>query len=97
MTLSVQGPAVLGECVVRTTEHRGHTIEEVAEIAMEKVMHISEKAPSVIRDQAEAFKKELESVLVTYMKMAVEQDRATLCAKIREAGHPELAAHLRRV
>jgi|TARA_R110002020_G_scaffold53049_1_gene148678 hypothetical protein len=89
--------AFVGDPVVRTTENRGHTLEEVSDMAIDRIMSVSSKAPPVIRDQAEAFKRELKSVLLFYMKMAVEQDRATVCAKIREAGSPELALYLRGV
>ena len=85
------------EVFVKTTDNRGHTLEEVSDMAIDKIMSVSSKAPPVIRDQAEAFKRELKSVLLFYMKMAVEQDRATVCAKIREAGSPELALYLRGV
>ena len=58
-------------------------------------MSVSENAPQPIRDQAQVFKKDLETVIVYYMQMAVTEEKATIAAKLREAGYPELAENLR--
>jgi len=75
---------------VHTTQYRGHTPEEIANFALEKIMYVSKDASPLIRDQAEAFKEHIRAVLVQYLKQAVKSDRTTLANKLREAGHSEL-------
>ena len=80
---------------VRTANNGGHSVEAIAEMCADKLMTVSETAPDVIRAQAEAFKAEMLNVVQQYIKMAVKEDRATMCAKIQEAGFPDLAEQLR--
>ena len=75
---------------VHTTEGRGHTPEELANFAVDKIMYVSKDANPLIRDQAEAFKGYIRQVLVKYLKQAVKSDRTTLANRLREAGHSEL-------
>tara|TARA_R110002126_G_scaffold258939_4_gene401964 strand:- start:6489 stop:6776 length:288 start_codon:yes stop_codon:yes gene_type:complete len=82
---------------VRTANNGGHTIDQVSEMCADRIMTVSETAPDVIKAQAEAFKAEILNVVRQYIKMAVKEDRATMCAKIQEAGFPDLAEQLRRL
>jgi hypothetical protein len=82
---------------VRAANNGGHSVEAIAEMCADKLMTVSETAPDVIRAQAEAFKAEMLNVVRQYIKMAVKEDRATMCAKIQEAGFPDLAEQLRRL
>ena len=82
---------------VRTANNGGHSVEAIAEMCADKLMTVSETAPDVIRAQAEAFKADMLNVVQQYIKMAVKEDRATMCAKIQEAGFPDLAEQLRRL
>ena len=75
---------------VHTTSGRGHTPEEVAEFALDKIMYVSKDANPLIREQAEAFKGYIRQVLVKYLKQAVQSDRTTLANRLREAGHSDL-------
>ena len=75
---------------VHTTQYRGHTPEEIANFALEKIMYVSKNANPLIREQAEAFKEHIRAVLVKYLKQAVKSDRTTLANRLREAGHSEL-------
>jgi hypothetical protein len=75
---------------VHTTSGRGHTPEEVAEFALDKIMYVSKDANPLIREQAEAFKDYIRQVLVKYLKQAVQSDRTTLANRLREAGHSDL-------
>ena len=79
-----------GEVKVITTDGRGHTPEEIAELALDKIMYVSEDANPLIKDQAQAFKNHIRWVLVHYMKKAVQSDRTTLANRLREAGHSDL-------
>ena len=75
---------------VHTTSGRGHTPEEVAEFALDKIMYVSKDANPLIREQAEAFKGYIRQVLIKYLKQAVQSDRTTLANKMRKAGHSDL-------
>ena len=75
---------------VHTTEGRGHTPEELADMAIDKIIYVSKDANPLISDQAEAFKSYIRQVLVKYLKQAVTSDRTTLANKLRQAGHSDL-------
>jgi len=75
---------------VHTTSYRGHTPEEIAEFALDKIMYVSKDANPLIKEQAEAFKGHIRHVLVHHLKQAVKSDRTTIANKLREAGHSEL-------
>lgn len=75
---------------IHTTSYRGHTPEEIAEFALDKILYVSKDANPLIREQAEAFKVHIRLVLIRYLKQAVKSDRTTLANKLREAGHSEL-------
>jgi len=75
---------------VHTTQGRGHTPEELADFAMQKIMYVSKDANPLIKEQAEAFKGYIRQVLVKYLKQAVTSDRTTLANKLRQAGHSDL-------
>ena len=85
----------VGNVDVQTTNNRGLSVEEVAQRAVDKILYVAENAPEPIKDQANAFKDTVRGVIVYYMQHAVDQDRATIAAKLREAGYPELAKNLR--
>ena len=85
----------VGEVSVATTHNRGFSIEEAAQQAVDKILYVSKDAPEPLREQAVAFKDTVREVIVYYMKHAVDKDRATIAAKLRESGFPELAKNLR--
>lgn len=75
---------------VMTTQGRGFTPEEVADRAVNKIISVGSQTHPAIRDQAEAFKENIRSVLVFYINEAVQSDRVTLANRLKKAGHPEL-------
>lgn len=88
--ISSAGGALLGDIKAVAVSGRGFTPEEVAEMALEKIVYIGEGSHPVIRDQAEAFRSQIRAVLVRYMRQAVTSHNTTLANRLREAGHPEL-------
>ena len=66
-------------------------------MAVEKIIHVSDGTVAPLRDQAHAFKGHIEAILCHYMKFAIEQDRATMCAELRKAGYDDLAKHFRSI
>ena len=82
---------------MHTTENRGFTPEEVAARCADKIVAVAETAPPAIRDQARAYKKNIERVVAQYMQEAVRSDRTTVYNALNDAGHPELADAIRRL
>ncbi len=93
--LDVSGAGSVGRIDVLTSDNKGHSIEEVAQMAADRILYVADEAPPPIRDQAIAFKDTLKQTLIYYMRQAVEQDRATICAKLRQNGYSDLADNLR--
>ena len=82
---------------VVTTQNRGQTPEEVAERCINKIVGISATADPVIRQQAEAYKMQIEQVIVHYMKQAIQSDRTTVYNVLLDAGEQKLADLIRRL
>ena len=80
---------------VVTTQNRGHTPEEVAELCINKIVGISATADPIIRQQAEAFKTQIKQVVIHYMKQAIQSDRTTVYNALLDAGEPKLADLIR--
>jgi hypothetical protein len=84
------GGALLGQITAISVSGRGFTPEEVAEMALDKIIYIGESSHPALRNQAEAFRDQIRTVLVKYMRQAVVSHNTTLANKLRDAGHPEL-------
>jgi hypothetical protein len=98
MTLAMSSNLPAGFRVeVKTTSGRGHTPEEVAAMCADRIVSVSETAPPELREQAKAFKAQVEQLLVFYMRKAVSSDRTTVYNTLKDAGHPELAELIRRL
>lgn len=90
MGLSVGSDIVAGNVRVITTHGRGATPEEVAERALDKIIHVGDKSHPLLRDQAHAFQDNLRHLLVFYMYEAINSHNTTVSNRLREAGHPEI-------
>ena len=82
---------------VRTTTGRGFSSEELAQQCAEKIVGISDSAPSEILDQAIAFRHQVARTVEAYLKQAVQSDRTTVYNALRDAGHLQLADLIRRL
>lgn len=82
---------------VLTTSGRGMTADEVTELALNKLISISDTAPPAIAEQARAFRERMRLVIVYYMRQAIASDRTTVYNILRDAGHPDLAETIRRL
>jgi hypothetical protein len=83
--------------MVKTTQERGFTVEEIAEDLLNKLLFISSEAHPPIREQAEAFKHQIRPAIIHYMKQAVRSDRTTLAAEFSKQGHHQMAEIIRRL
>ena len=95
--LGSEGNAGVSDPLVFTTTNRGHSPEEMAEMAMNKIMVVSQDAPPVIRDQALAHREKLKNVLVVYMNKMAQSERTTIWALLKKQGHDDLADIIRRL
>tara|TARA_R100001224_G_scaffold86724_2_gene55806 strand:- start:35 stop:328 length:294 start_codon:yes stop_codon:yes gene_type:complete len=82
---------------IQTTNNRGQTPEEVAERCVNKIIGISDNAHPAIKDQAHAYRKEMEKIIAIYMKQAIKSDRTTVYNAIKDSGNPKLAEYIRRM
>jgi|TARA_R110002012_G_scaffold152473_2_gene312471 hypothetical protein len=90
-------PSEIGDAVVFTSDNRGHSPEQIAEMALNKIMTVSDTAPPVIRDQAYAHRQRLKEVLVFYMNKMCQSERTTIWALMKQQGHDDMAEIIRRL
>ena len=62
--LQANGEGGLGTVSVFTSTNGGHTPEQVAEMALNRIIQENESAPSVIKEQALAYKGRLREILI---------------------------------
>jgi hypothetical protein len=86
---------MVGSVVVHTADYRGHTPEELAQLALDKMIYVGDNAHPLIADQARAFKEGLRTILIHYLKMAQESERTTICGHLIKGGHADLAEIIR--
>ena len=87
----------VGDLGVKTTHNRGHTVEEVAKMATDKLISVSDTAPGSIRAQAHAFKNQCHRIIAYYMKEAIKNHICTICNQLEAQGHKDLANIIRRL
>jgi hypothetical protein len=83
-------PTSMGSVFVETTQKRGWTPDELAARAADKIIYVGDQSHPAVQAQARAFKESVKHVVAFYLREAVEQDRATMAVRLREAGHPDL-------
>ena len=94
---SFESDTQIGNLGVTTTEYRGHTVEEVADMATKKIVSVSDDAPAPIREQAHAFEKVCKKVIAYYMQQAVNNPICTICNLLEKQGRKDLANIIRRL
>jgi len=95
--ISVFSGVETGSVNVMTSDEGGLNTEQIVELAMDKIMKVSDTAPPAIRDQAEAFQNHLRVVLYQYMELARREERASIANKMNKAGNSEMADLVRRI
>ena len=94
---SLDSETEVGNLNVTTTNNRGHTVEEVAEMATKRLVSISDEAPAPIRAQAHAFREACKQVVAYYMAEAIKNHMCTICNQLEQQGHKDLANIIRRL
>jgi len=87
----------IGNALVFTSNDGGHSPEDMAEMALNKIMMVSDTAPPVIREQAYAHRQRLKEVLVFYMNKMCQSERTTIWALMKKQGHEDMAEIIRRL
>jgi hypothetical protein len=72
----------VGSVFVNTTQNRGFTPEEVAQRCADKIISVGNDSHPAIREQAIAFKENIQEIVTFYIKEAIRNDRATLAAQL---------------
>ena len=94
---SLESDLSIGSLGVTTTDYKGHSIEEVAEMATNKIVSISDKADPMIKAQAHAFKDRTKMVVAYYIQEGVKNHICTVCNELEKQGHKDLANIIRRI
>ena len=76
---------------VMTSDGGGHSTEQLVELAMDKIMSVSNTAPPAIRDQAEAFQNYIYTIVLYGIKNAITSDRTTMVNLLNSQGHHDMA------
>jgi len=87
----------VGAVNIMTSENGGLSNDQIAEMLATKLIYISDDAPEPIRLQAEAFRDKVRNLAQYYIELARKEERASICAKVREAGQLELANAIGRL
>lgn len=91
------GSAVPGVVNVKTSNNGGHSPETVAELCVDRLIYVSDNAPAELAVQARAFREQMLAVVLHYVRMAAAEDRATVIAKLEQAGAADMAQQIRRL
>ena len=94
MSIAFAGTTPFAVNVV-TSSHGGHTPEQVAELCVDRLIRISDTAPPELALQARAFRGHMLAVVLHYVKMAAAEDRATVVAKLEQAGFSDLSKQIK--
>lgn len=95
--ISVTSGLETGIVNVMTSEQGGLSSEQVTDLAMDKIMKVSETAPPEIKQQAEAFRTNVRNVVYQYIQLARQEERATIARRMDKIGNSEMADLVRRI
>ena len=91
------GTGAAGFVNIVTSDNGGLSNDQVADMLASKLIYISDEAPEPIRLQAEAFRDRVRNLAQYYIELARKEERASICAKVRDAGQLELAKAIGRL
>ena len=95
--IQANGKGDVGKVSVFTSVGRGHTPDQVADMALNKIIQVNESAPSVIKEQALAYKGRLREILIYYMNSMAKSERTTIWSLMKKQGHDDIAEIIRRL
>lgn len=89
--------SIIGNIKVYTSVDRGHNVQELSQMLLDKIISVSDTAPEPIRDQALQYRKMIGEIIVWYMETAVRSDRDTICQKLTAVGQTEAANLIKKI
>jgi hypothetical protein len=95
--VQANGQGDVGQVQVFTSNEGGHSPEQIADMAVNKIIAVSETAPPPIRDQALAYRNNIKDVILYYMRKMAQSERTTMWALLRKQGHEDMAEIIRRL
>jgi hypothetical protein len=95
--VQANGLGDIGTVKVFTSNNGGHTPEQIADMAMNKIMIVSETAPPPLRDQAITYKDNVRNVILYYLQQMAQSERTTIWALLKKQGHADIAEIIRRL
>jgi hypothetical protein len=81
----------VGNVFVVTTNNRGMNPDEMADLAINKILNIADTTPMPLREQAYAFREQIREVILHYFNKVAAAERRTIAAKLRQEGLPHIA------
>ena len=94
---SVDIESNIGQVAVQTTQNKGLSPEYWTERILERLVSVSDNADPMVKAQADAFKDQIEKVILIYMKQAILSARSTVAGMLEKQGHKEMANIIRRL
>ena len=94
---SLRSDLEVGSLGVTTTDNRGLSVDEVSEMAVNKIISVSDTAPAPIRAQAHAFRDACKKIVMYYMQEAIKNHMCTIGNQLEQQGHKDLANIIRRL
>ena len=91
--LAVQGG--IGSPTVVTSTNGGLSADQITTLCCNKIVQVSENAAPAVKEQAIAFRAQLEVVVHAYVLKAMQEERETCVQIAVRGGYPELAELLR--
>ena len=91
------GVSQTGKVNVMTSDQGGLTNEQISDLAVDKIVSISNDAPPHIRQQANQFREHLKKVLYHYLLLARKEERASIVHILRSNGQKATAEYIRRL
>ena len=81
---------------VSTSRNGGLSADQLTELCCNKIISVSEDAPPVIRQQAEAFRLRMQGIVRFYISQAMQSERDTCVQTALAGGYKDLSDILRR-
>ena len=81
----------VGNAFVVTTNNRAMGADEIAELALNRIISVSEKTPMPLREQALAYRENIREVLRHYFKVVAQAERRTVVAALQREGYAAVA------
>jgi len=94
---SLRSDLEVGNLGVTTTDNRGLSVDEVSEMAVSKIISVSDTAPAPIRAQAHAFRDACKNIVSYYMQEAIKNHMCTIGNQLEQQGQKDLANIIRRL